>query len=319
MGFELSIRPVVLLSLYILCSCAKEVTSTSKNGLPTLPKIDIFGQRIDSIDIRNRYIYIQFFKTITPQVADGIRTICERSESSGKIAPIFVIPEVMALKVNNYRYRYAFFVANERTILRDELNAPPCCDSFYIFNQHQKLMYAGTVNVSCQTEVLPFLNEIISEANLQYFDSAFKRRKIEDWELGTNLTRELNSSNAGNRYHFVALLSNICTTCPIAAIMSHIDQYYSAIPPSISFTLFLGDEYRSTDIETIKSLLGIKMPVRMLDAESNQRWAALKNALPNIFENVLVIMSKDGMVISTYENEDGGQGFYKILSRLCTE
>jgi hypothetical protein len=310
---------VVLFCCFILSvGCANNKENEEVEHRRTLPEFSFentLGRKIESNEVRNRYTYIQFLRFMPGEKDEEIFDFYLNFRSSNNVIILFITSENRTPQFYTKTENNLFFIYDKDNSIKAKFRSPLCCDNFLIYNKRHELMHQGILNNNLNKEIKPFLLEILNDPTIEYFDYRYKLSKIERSGLPIALTHDLGLASGEKPYHFVALLSKICSECSSGLIISHLNRSFHKAPHPISYTILLSEDYSDVDLKNLKDQLQIDMPLEIGSPQVIDLWSRLKSDIPIFFNNIFLILDSHGTV-KGFLDEDNPDIFYSSLEKL---
>ena len=305
---------VICLILFFGCT-GKEGGGEREDILPRFSFKDMLGRNLRLETVKDRYICIQFLKSLPREKEESIHRMVREFEASDKFILVFVTGENRIPTFYSIENKNIFFVLDRNNSIKNRFHSPLCCNSFCIYNQQHELMYSGMLNDSVHKEVRSLLLEILGRNSIQHFDARYRLGKIEECGLPAAIASELGLFNQKPRYHLVGLLNKVCSECSSGAIISHLNRLYNASSDSISLVILVSEEFSDMDLVNLIKSLRINIPVKRAPVEIIDVWNQLKGNLPGFFDNVFLILDSQGS-IRGFLDERNPEIFYTKLKNI---
>jgi hypothetical protein len=280
--------------IIFMCGMKMLAFGDSKKEFPSFRCPDLLGRTIDSCNFRGHYTYVHFVKSpVTLDKEQIINNAIQEFKNNRIINILFILPNGNMPKID-YLPSNIFFLDDKEGRFHNQFEASSCCESFFIYNELQELMLDGVTNFDYKTEARPYLIEILKGTSVRFFDADFRMQKIRESGLPSSLSVELNRFSKGKNISFVGMLSNACSACPIAEIIKKTNRYFDHLSHTMSFIVFLADDFTDIDIGNFQSTFSIRYTVLKSPPEIAKIWNRMRSKYPRLFDNIFLIINKKG-------------------------
>jgi len=271
------------------------------NSLPEFSIKDIFGNTLESKTFDESILYIQYFD---PRIITDIKNIKAISDNWVKkglkiiVVPIIESDNTLLLRNRGIFIIDPFYQRDLKTILQ----APTCCESYWIFST-ARLLKTGTNSANSENGLSSIFNDIfvndkseISRQVILSYNNIFKIPWLffaKDLIIGKIIDENI-----------IVFMDNICDSCLSGSIIRKINSFNDK---NVRTIIILFKNYTNDDIPIIRKQLSISTEIYAygnmeICGDSNNINSNIINT-KNGFNNVIIYYDKKGDILDVFTSE----------------
>ncbi len=282
--------------------------------LPSFSAIDIFGNNVNSSNLRGRFVYVQFIRETKSEDFELLKSVYYEFKNEG--LQILVFTESFDTSGESLiPIEDLHVIIDEYLSFVKVFKAPLCCDSFYLFSRTGELTKMSEGKLNNIADLRAFLVEMIEGEVFSPIYFVESGKSIIDIELFDQVKRIIDQENSN--YFIISMFKELCYPCNSGLLIKSLAKLHKLDIPSFYFLAILHGNHSERDVNNLKEQLGIDFNVMIANDALSTRWneLAMKFRSSDVTGLVWLIDHKGKIIKTAYPGCNCLQSFFSFLAK----
>lgn len=299
---------------------SNNIASIKQFSLPEFSSTDIFGKTVNTSLIKGKKAFIQFIDPKSENQIEALKKFYQEYKDEEITITIYVKDSeshIFDRFMDEIRFALGdiFIITENYEAHKKIFRSPSCCETFYLFDQSGNFVLADLNWKLLINSTKTLQEKLISNKKSSVLDFINPGENIKDLQ-GFKHIYEITEKEREYDYFIISMFTNICMGCPSGWIVNELKKLHELFGHSMYFLIILSDDFNENDIDNLKTILKIKLPVIKADEILLKKWNQLNTELgksrPN---NIVFLLNKKGQILIVMKPPQQKE-FFNHLIRL---
>lgn len=278
---------------------------SGNNEPQILPEFDIKGlkgKRIHSSDFQGRYLYVQFIDSESVDDVDLLQQVyLNWIDEDLDIMAIPVKTDQFQARTGIDAFEIAILPDSYRQ-MRELFKAPPCCNTFYLFDRSRHLVKTGFNSKGYDIGIKTELYSLIKKTAFDISSMIKENDNIENIHWLSQCHQIIR--NRDKEYYLISLMTSICSGCYSGLIIQRLIKTHRVYNKSLDVVSIVPDDFSDIDLENLKNLLGIPFHVQRADKLLKEVWQGyIRQFNESDLTNIIFLVDNSGTIVRVTNND----------------
>ena len=300
-------------------SVLNNIATPLLQSLPEFSAVDIFGDKISTANLQGKNVFIQFIDLKSDSQIESLKRVC-RSFKKDELTIIVFVKDSESHVFGKFMDEIRFAVGDIYIITKNHeqhkrtLNASSCCEDFYLFDNSGNLIVKDSIWRLHEIEAINVLTKFINNERFSVLKFIKPGQYIKDID-GLNQISEIIENEKEYDYFVISMFTDVCGNCLTGEIINELKKKNDLYHDSIYFLILLSDDFSTADINNLKEIIKIKIPVRRAKGELLGKWKKLREEYGMILvNNIVFLINKDREIVDVMIKNRWQEFFIKMDS-----